>query len=58
MTKRTANPEATLAAAKMALSYLADLNGSAWIKGDDAASEDMRQRAKAIQSLLNRAIRG
>jgi len=32
------------------VSYLADLNGSNWIRGDDAGSVDMRQRAKGLQS--------
>ena len=36
--------------------YLADLNGSAWIKGDDAGSIDIRQRAKALQSVLLGAV--
>ena len=29
--------------------YLADLNGSAWIKGNHHADEDMRQRARGMQ---------
>jgi hypothetical protein len=36
--------------------YLADLNGSDWIKGDDAGSVDMRQRAKALQTLAFTAL--
>ena len=36
---------------KRATSYLADLNGCDWIKGDDPASIDMRQRSKALQSI-------
>lgn len=34
-----------------AASYLADLNGSEWINGDDAGSVDMRQRARGLQRL-------
>lgn len=34
------------------LSFLADLNGSQWIKGDDPGSKDMRARAKALQPLV------
>lgn len=34
------------------LRYFADLNGSAWIKGEGAGEMDMRQRAKSIQSKL------
>lgn len=39
------------------VSYLADLNGSNWIMGDDAGSIDMRQRAKALQALVNNELR-
>jgi len=35
-----------------ALSFLADLNGSEWIKGDGVGEKDMRQRAKALQQEL------
>lgn len=34
------------------LRYLADLNGSEWIKGTDTGSVDMRQRAKALHRLV------
>lgn len=33
------------------LSYLADLNGSEWIKGDGAGELDMKQRANALQRI-------
>ena len=36
--------------------YLADLNGSQWIKGTDAGSIDMRQRAIALQKMAFSAI--
>lgn len=36
--------------------FLADLNGCDWIKGDDAGSVDMRNRAKALQSTARAAI--
>jgi hypothetical protein len=39
-------------ALEAALSYIADLNGSEWIKGDHPAQADMRQRAKHLQSRL------
>lgn len=38
------------------LSFLADLNGSNWIAGDDVGSVDMRQRAKALQRLAFAAL--
>ncbi len=38
-----------LAALERCVHYLADLNGSEWIKGTDAGSVDMRQRAKSLQ---------
>lgn len=38
------------------VSYLADLNGCEWIKGDDHGSVDMRQRAKALQSTAFAAL--
>lgn len=34
------------------LRYLADLNGSDWIKGNDSGSIDMRQRSKNLQKIL------
>ena len=34
------------------LRYLADLNVSDWIKGDDPGSIDMRQRSKNLQKIL------
>lgn len=37
-------------------SYLADLNGSAWIKGNHPAEADMRQRAVALQNITNAAV--
>lgn len=40
-----------LEALSRCLSYLADLNGSQWIIGEDAGSKDMRQRAKALQQI-------
>jgi hypothetical protein len=45
-----------LEALNRATSYLADLNGCEWIKGEDAGSADMRQRAKALQSVCFSAI--
>jgi hypothetical protein len=33
------------------VSYLADLNGSNWIPGNGHGEIDMRQRAKALQSI-------
>lgn len=36
--------------------YLADLNGSEWIKGDDAGSLDMKQRARTQQARINKAL--
>lgn len=42
--------------AQRALSYLADLNGSEWIKGDGVGETDMRQRAKSLQELLYRVL--
>jgi hypothetical protein len=38
------------------LRYLADLNGSNWIDGDNVGSIDMRQRAKALQRLAKNTI--
>lgn len=38
------------------VSYLADLNGSDWIKGDHPAQADMRQRAKALHILAFNAL--
>lgn len=40
-----------LAALESCTRYLADLNGSSWINGDDPGSIDMRQRAKALQGI-------
>ena len=42
---------ALLEACKRMTGYLADLNGSEWIKGDSIAAADMRQRAKALQQI-------
>ncbi len=39
------------------LSFLADLNGSEWITGDNPGTIDMRQRAKALQQLVFDATR-
>jgi hypothetical protein len=52
MSTRTKPTPRLYRAADAALRYLADLNGSAWIKGGDAGSIDMRQRAHAIQGRL------
>ena len=41
---------------KMALTFIADLNGSDWIKGIGAGEVDMRQRAKALQRALSDSI--
>lgn len=38
--------------------YLADLNGSAWVQGDDPGSTDMRQRAEGLQRAAVRCISG
>ncbi len=38
------------------LSFLADLNGSEWIKGDDIGALDMKQRAKGLQRLTYNTI--
>ena len=38
------------------LHYLADLTGSPWIDGDDAGSEDMRQRARGLQRSVSDVI--
>lgn len=38
------------------VNYLADLNGSRWIAGDDAGSIDMRQRAEGLQRAACRCI--
>lgn len=38
------------------LTFMADLNGSEWIAGNNAGSLDMKQRAKAIQSLLYQSV--
>jgi len=44
-----------LAALELCVRYLADLNGSSWINGDDPGSVDMRQRAKCLQDLAFKA---
>lgn len=44
--------------ASRSLSFLADLNGSEWIKGDGVGELDMKQRAKALQGLLYNALNG
>jgi hypothetical protein len=44
-----------LAALEACTRYLADLNGSSWINGDDPGSVDMRQRAKGLQDLAFKA---
>lgn len=38
------------------LSYLADLNGSDWIKGNGPGEKDMRQRAKGLQKAAINAL--
>ena len=38
------------------LAYLADLNGSEWIKGDHPSEIDMRQRARNLQARLARIV--
>jgi len=49
-TPQQATPDTELIAALPRCNYyLADLNGSAWIKGNDVGAADMRQRAKALQ---------
>lgn len=40
---------AMIEALKQAVGYLADLNGSEWIKDNGPGGIDMRQRAKALQ---------
>lgn len=45
-----------LAALERALGYLADLNGCDWISGDGPGERDMRQRAKALQSVACNVI--
>ena len=51
-----ARADALAEAAELAVGYVADLNGCNWIKGDTIGERDMRQRAKAIQSLLYTAL--
>ena len=41
---------------KYALRFIADLNGSEWIKGDDAAAIDMRQRATQLHKKLSQHV--
>ena len=36
--------------------FLADLNGSEWIKGQDIGSLDMKQRAKGLQSFAYKTL--
>ena len=36
--------------------FLADLNGSEWIKGQDVGSLDMKQRAKGLQSFAYKTL--
>lgn len=48
--------EALRLTADRTLAFLADLNGSAWIKGDDCGSVDMRQRARALQQFMFKAL--
>ena len=43
-------------AAERALRFMADLNGCNWIAGNDPASVDMKQRAKALQVTLFSAL--
>jgi hypothetical protein len=43
-------------AVQRALTYMADLNGSPWIKGDGVGEIDMRQRAKCLQDGLYKAL--
>jgi len=45
-----------LEALEKSVRYLADLNGCDWIKGDSVAGLDMKQRAKALQSIVFSAI--
>lgn len=47
-----------LAALDSCLSYLADLNGCEWIKGDDAGSIDMRQRAMHLHRKVFNVVSG
>lgn len=56
--KKRLNPEAfeeVVNIAIRALSFVADLNGSDWIKGEGAGELDMKQRAKSLQQLLYNA---
>ncbi len=39
-----------------ALRFIADLNGSDWIKGTGAGEVDMRQRSQALQHQLAAAV--
>ena len=44
---------------KLALRFIADLNGCEWITGNGAGEVDMRQRAKGLHTkLANRVFRG
>lgn len=45
-----------LAVVARCINYIADLNGSQWIDGDDSGSEDMRQRARALQRIAFQCI--
>lgn len=40
----------------VAVRFLADINGSEWIKGNDAGAVDMRQRAVAAHAAAYRAL--
>jgi len=41
---------------KETLRFMADLNGSEWIKGNGSGEVDMRQRAKSLQKQLYQAV--
>jgi hypothetical protein len=43
--------------AKLTLSFLADLNGSEWIKQDSAGAIDMNNRAKVLQAMLYNSLK-
>lgn len=46
-----------LEALQKSLSFIADLNGSEWIRGDSVGAIDMRRRAKNLQGPMYRAIK-
>ncbi len=52
----TDREKSLLVALSRCLSFLADLNGSSFIDGDDAGSIDMRQRSKELQRLAINCI--